>query len=385
MDLQRRQILYAGLAGGALLLAVPSLLPAARPPGDRRLIFIIQRGALDGLQAVPAIGDPDFHAMRGVLGEVPGVQKLDATFGLHPSLAGIGKLYGQKQALLVHAVSSPYRDRSHFDGQNVLESGGLEPFDMDNGWLNRLMGLESGLNAISLSAGVPLALAGPNPVASFEPAPVGRMNEPLLAKVSALYADDPQLHPLWTEAVDTRRLALEIQQGEPRTATQAERLARLTTGFLKAKDGPRIAMIETQQWDTHTQQISRLKNQFTQFDMLIAGLQAGLGDMWKNTLVIAATEFGRTVSINGTGGTDHGTGTVAMLFGGTVAGGRVVADWPGLKRAQQQDGRDLKPTTDLHAVISGAVADHFGLPPAKTAQTLFPERSVTPLRDLIVT
>ncbi|WP_157216018.1 DUF1501 domain-containing protein [Flavisphingomonas formosensis] len=384
MNVNRRQILYAGLTGGALLLAVPSLLPA-HPPGDRRLIFIIQRGALDGLQAVPPVGDPDFGGMRGVLGEVAGVQKLDSMFGLHPSLAGVGKIYAQKQALFVHAVASPYRDRSHFDGQNVLESGGLQPFDMDNGWLNRLMGLESGLNAVSLSAGVPLALAGPNTVASFEPAPVGRINQPLLDKVSALYADDAQLHPLWEEAVDTRKLAYDIQQGEPKTATQAERLARLTTGFLKAPNGPRIAMIETQQWDTHTQQISRLKNQLSQFDLLLTGLQAGLGDMWKNTLVIAATEFGRTVSINGTGGTDHGTGSVAMLFGGTVAGGRVVADWPGLKRAQQQDGRDLKPTTDLHAVISGAVADHFGLPPSKVAQTLFPERSVTPLRDLIRT
>ena len=384
MRVDRRQILYAGLAGSALLLAAPSLLPA-HPPGDRRLIFIIQRGALDGLQAVPAIGDPDFAGMRGVLGEVPGVQKLDSMFGLHPSLANVGKLYAQKQALFVHAVASPYRDRSHFDGQNVLESGGLQPFDMDNGWLNRLMGLESGLNAISFSAGVPLALAGPNPVASFEPAPVGRLNEPLLAKVGALYADDPQLHPLWTEAVDTRRRALEIQQGSPKASSQADRLARLATGFLTARNGPRIAMIETQQWDTHTQQISRLKNQLSQFDALIAGLRSGLGDLWKNTLVIAATEFGRTVSINGTGGTDHGTASVAMLFGGTVAGGRVIADWPGLKRAQQQDERDLKPTSDLHAVIAGAVADHFGLPPSKAAQTLFPERPVTPFRDLIAT
>src|SRR5690606_2736889 len=110
-----------------------------------------------------------------------------------------------------------------------------------------------------------------------------------------------------------------IQQGAPKAASQADRLARLATGFLTARNGPRIAMIETQQWDTHTQQISRLKNQLSQFDALIAGLRSGLGDLWKNTLVIAATEFGRTVSINGTGGTDHGTASVAMLFGGTVA------------------------------------------------------------------
>lgn len=384
MNINRRQILYAGLTGGVMLLAAPSLLPA-RPPSDRRLIFIIQRGALDGLQAVPAIGDPDFAGMRGVLGEVPGVQKLDGMFGLHPSLTGISKLYAAREALFVHAVASPYRDRSHFDGQNVLEGGGLQPFDMDSGWLNRLMGLESGMRAIALTAGVPLILSGTNPVASFEPAPVGRTNDALFAKVGALYADDPQLHPLWAEAIDTRRLAVAIQQGEPKTATQAERLARLTTGFLRAPDGPRIAMIETQQWDTHTQQISRLKNQLSLFDTLVSGLHAGLGDMWKNTLVIAATEFGRTVSINGTGGTDHGTASVAMLFGGTVAGGRVVADWPGLKRAQQQDGRDLRPTADLHALISGAIAEHFGTPADRTAQTLFPERPITPMRDLIRT
>ncbi len=382
MILTRRQLAGAGLAAGALFLAAPSLL-LARPPGNRRLIFIIQRGAMDGLQAVPAVGDPDFASARGVLAEIEGVQKLDATFGLHPALTNIAKLYTQKQALLVHAIASPYRDRSHFDGQNVLESGGERPFDLNSGWLNRLMALQQNPRAIALTAGVPLALSGPIPVASFQPSAVGRSNEKLMASVSALYAGDPLFHALWSEAIDTRRLALDIQAKNAGGGTAPERLAQLTAGFLREPDGPRIAMIETQGWDTHSAQITRLRNQLSQLDMLVGGLQTNLGDAWGDTLVIVATEFGRTVAINGTGGTDHGTGTVAMLFGGTVKGGRVIADWPGLKPAQLYEARDLRPTGDLHALISGAVAEHFGLPSDKTAQALFPERPVTPMRDVV--
>lgn len=384
MIITRRQLAGAGLAGGALFLARPSRLLAS-PPGNRRLIFVIQRGAMDGLQAVPAIGDPAFASARGVLGEVEGVQKLDATFGLHPALANISKLYAQNQALLVHAVASPYRDRSHFDGQNVLESGGERPFDLNSGWLNRLMALQRDSRAIALTAGVPLALSGPIPVASFQPGAVGRMDEKLMDRVSSLYAADPMFHALWSEAIDTRRLALDMQQKDQGAPNPAGRLAKLTAGFLREPDGPRIAMIETQGWDTHSAQVSRLRNQLSQLDTLVAGLQTELGDVWPDTLVIVATEFGRTVAINGTGGTDHGTGTVAMLFGGTVRGGRVIADWPGLQRAQLYEGRDLRPTGDLHAVIAGAVAEHFDLPSDKTAQALFPERPITPLRDIVRT
>jgi uncharacterized protein (DUF1501 family) len=384
MMITRRQFAGAGLAGGALFLVKPSRL-LATPPGNRRLIFVIQRGAMDGLQAMPAIGDPGFASARGVLGEIDGVQKLDETFGLHPALVNMSKLYAQNQALFVHAVASPYRDRSHFDGQNVLESGGERPFDLNSGWLNRLMSLQNDTKAIALTAGVPLALSGPIPVASFQPGTVGRMDEKLMASVDKLYAADPMFHALWSEAVHTRGLALDMQAKNAGAPDPAGRLAKLTAGFLREPDGPRIAMIETQGWDTHSAQISRLRNQFSQLDTLVNGLQTELGDVWPETLVIVATEFGRTVAINGTGGTDHGTGTLAMLFGGTVRGGRVIADWPGLKPAQLYEGRDLRPTGDLHAVIAGAVAEHFGLPADKTAQALFPERAITPLRDIVRT
>ena len=381
MQFDRRRLLQFGIAGSALAVISPLLL--ARAPGDRRFIFIIQRGALDGLQAVPATGDPQFAAARGVLGEVPKLRPLDATFGLHPALAQIGGLYAAREALFVHAIASPYRDRSHFDGQNVLESGGVEPYRLSEGWMNRLVGLLSGKSAIAFASTLPLALQGRQTVSSFEPKPAGRPDEALMAEVGALYQDDALLHPLWEEALDARRLAAQIDQGAP-LRSPAERTARIAAGFLAQPDGPRLAMIETNGWDTHTQQLGRLAAQFSELDLLVAGLKAGLGPVWKETLVIAATEFGRTVSINGTGGTDHGTGSVAMLFGGALHGGRVVADWPGLAPAQRLDGRDLRPTASLDAMLSGALGEHFGVDPDRVATSLFPDGpSGAPMRGLV--
>ena len=367
--IDRRQLLARGLAGAGLL-TLPGMVLAAAPT-DRRFVFIIQRGAADGLNIVMPVGDPGFAAARGSLA-VEGGATLDAMFTLHPALAETGKLYASKQALFLHAVASPYRDRSHFDGQNVLESGGTGPYLLKDGWLNRLLTLlpKDDRNAVALAATVPVALRGAVQVGSYAPSALPQASDDLMARVGALYQSDAQLHALWQSAVATRALTgdLAANGGKDATATGA-----LAARLMSGAGGARIAMIETGGWDTHAQQKGRLNAQLKGLDAMLASLKAGLGAEWAKTLVLVATEFGRTVAVNGTGGTDHGTGSAAMMLGGAVAGGRVIADWPGLAAGALYEGRDLKPTLSLDTVIGASLAQHFGLDPAQVARTLFPQ------------
>jgi uncharacterized protein (DUF1501 family) len=290
---------------------------------------------------------------------------------LHPALAETAKMYQANEALFVHAVASPYRDRSHFDGQNVLESGGDAAYKLRDGWMNRLLGLlpQGEGRAIAVSATVPLALRGPREVASYAPSALPQANDDLLARVSDLYRNDNQLMPLWNEAMATRKLTGDLTAGGGQNAAATGALA---ARLLKGPEGNRIAFIETGGWDTHSGQRARLALQLKGLDALLAALKTGLGDDWSKTLVLVATEFGRTAAPNGTGGTDHGTASAAMLLGGAVDGGKIVADWPGLAAAALYEGRDLKPTTDLDALIATALAEHYGLDPVRVASALFP-------------
>src|SRR6185436_7282265 len=318
----RRRFLQAA-AGAGILLAAPGLALAGAAT-ERRFVFVIQRGGADGLDTVIPYADPAYASLRRALAiDAATATKLDGTFALHPSLVEIGKLYTQKQALFVHAVASPYRDRSHFDGQNVLESGGSVPYELKDGWLNRLIALlprKTG-EAIAITPTVPLALRGPAAVSSFAPSAPKQAPEDLLQRVDQLYAHDPQLHAMWSAAMDARGMAGAALRQNP-----AE-LGQLAARFLAPKEGPRIAMLETGGWDTHSAQAPRLANQLKSLDAMVAALALGMGDAWAETTVLVATEFGRTAAVNGTGGTDHGTASVAMLLGGAVQGGRVLGDW----------------------------------------------------------
>lgn len=380
MRLDRRQILAAGAAS----LFAPRIA-FARAATERRLVFIIQRGAADGLATLAPLGDPAYTGLRGDLAADAGSGlKLDGMFTLHPALRQIGALYGQKQALFAHAVASPYRDRSHFDGQNVLETGGLRPYERKDGWLNRLLPLlpagES--RALAVSATIPAALRGDAPVASYAPSNLPDAPGDLLQRVSQLYADDAQLHGLWEEALQTRAMA---EGAELAGAKGGAATGKLVASLMTGAQGARVVMVETNGWDTHAQQKARLNAQLSGLDALLSSLRDGLGAMWSDTLVLVATEFGRTAAANGTAGTDHGTASMAMLLGGTVAGGRILADWPGLAQAQLYEGRDLKPTMSLDALLSGAVAAHFGLDPVGAAAQLFPGSSLRPAEGLVRT
>ena len=372
----------AFLGAGALALA--PRMAFAKAETDKRFIFIIQRGAADGMGIVAPVGDPAFVGARGDLAaDFASAPKLDGMFALHPTMTALQGLYGRKQALFAHAVASPYRDRSHFDGQNVLESGGLSAYQVKDGWLNRLLGVlpPTEAKAIAVSATVPLALRGKHDVSSYAPSNLPQASDDLMQRVARLYQGDAQLHGLWSEAMSTRELTSDLAAGGGANAVATGALA---ARLLAPANGARIAMIETGGWDTHTQQRQRLGAQLKGLDGMIGALQAGLGPLWSDTMVLVATEFGRTVAVNGTGGTDHGTGSSAMLLGGAVRGGRVLADWPGLQAAALFEGRDLKPTLQLDAFIAGAVAGHFGVEPARAMAALFPLSKGTKAVDGLV-
>ncbi len=370
--MHRRDFLRFTLVGSAALLASPYISFAAANT-DRRFIFIIQRGAADGLNTVIPYADPAYAKLRGELAiDVSQASKLDGMFALHPALVETAKMYGKGQALFVHAVASPYRERSHFDAQNVLETGGSMAYQLKDGWMNRLLTLLPAAQneAIALASTVPMALRGKNAVTSYATSNLPQASDDLLMRVSQLYAEDAELNSLWQAALQANNMSEDIGSKQDPTS-----IGKLAASFLTQSNGPRIAMIETGGWDTHSAQASRLNRQLQALDTLIAALRDGLGEgengLWQKTTVVVATEFGRTAATNGTAGTDHGTGSAAMILGGDTQGGRVIADWPGLNKLYQD--RDLNPTTNLNTLFASILAESFHLDAQQVARALFPD------------
>jgi uncharacterized protein (DUF1501 family) len=374
----RRHFLRCVATGAGALLVSPHIV-FADVESERRFVFVIQRGAADGLNTVIPYADPAYARLRGPLAiDASNATKLDGTFALHPSLTEIATLYRSGQALFVHAVASPYRDRSHFDGQNVLETGGAMPYQVKDGWLNRLVAslprsTSSRENAIAFAPTVPLALRGTVDVTSYAPSALPAAPDDLLMRVAQLYENDAQLHALWITAMRTRGLAADAGARQDPAS-----VGKLAASFLSRPNGPRIAMIETGGWDTHSAQLPRMTAQLKALDAMIGALHDNLGAVWSNTTVLVATEFGRTAAANGTNGTDHGTGSVAMLFGGAVNGGKVLADWPGLGTGQLYQGRDLRPTIGLDDVIATAAAETFALDAVRVRRSLFAQAPASP-------
>lgn len=376
--LDRRQM----LAAGAAALVAPQIAYASAET-NRRLVFVIQRGAADGLATLAPTGDPAYAGLRGDLArDVVDLPKLSGMFALHPALKQLGAMYSAKQALFAHAVASPYRDRSHFDAQNVLETGAALPYERQDGWMNRLLGMLPGGSGrgLAIAATIPTALRGPVQVSSYAPTALPDASDDLLTRVGSMYAGDAQLHPLWEEAMQTRAMAGDLASGNIKGAAAN---GKLIASLLKGESGARVVMVETNGWDTHAGQRARLNIQLGGLDAMLGALRDELGPVWADTLVVVATEFGRTAAVNGTGGTDHGTASLAMLLGGTVVGGRILSDWPGLSQSQLYENRDLKPTIGLDAVIGSAVAGHFGLDPAMALPRLFPGEKPSALPGLI--
>nr|WP_209348579.1 DUF1501 domain-containing protein [Pontixanthobacter sp. CEM42] len=380
--LNRRNFVLSSILAGGATLALPHKA-LAQAATSKRLLFVLQRGAADGLATLAPVADPQFDALRGAFAEdYDGVGLIDGLFALHPSYEKIGALFQQKQALFIQAVASSYRERSHFEGQNVIESGGAKAYSVRDGWLNRLLGLlpANDVRALALSPSIPLAMQGPQSVSSYAPTSLPGADEDLMARVGRIYESDPELGALFAEAQKTRAMAGDTQM---RNLRDAEKVGGLAASLMSGADGASVMMIESNGWDSHAGQRGQFSRQARQLDALLAAYQQGMTNEWKDTLVIVATEFGRTVKLNGTNGSDHGTGSAALLLGGTVAGGKVIADWPGLRQSDLFEGRDLNPTASLESVLAGAVSGHFGLDPELAMRTLFPERTSPAAEGLI--
>jgi len=405
------------LVGSGALFAWAFAPKLARAEGrDPRVLVIVLRGALDGLAMVAPVGDPDWVSLRGdkallIDGKTPALP-LDSFFALNPAMPNLHRLYQAQQATIVHATASPYRERSHFDGQDVLESGFAKAGARDSGWLNRALSLletDGRVNprgsrgrAFALGPVTPLVVRGSAPIMTWVPQQLLPAGQDTQMRLLELYRHtDPKL----ARALEGRRDLVALTQGggmdtltpprevEP-TATGIARVRRYfadaggaAAKYLAQPDGPRVGALGFVGWDTHINEGAvggALAGLLGALDEAIAAIEKGMGDVWNETVVAVVTEFGRTARINGTDGTDHGTATVAVLAGGALHGGRVIADWPGLKAANLYEGRDLKPTIDLRAVLKGVLKDHLRLDERALATRVFPgSGEVQPMAGLL--
>ena len=394
MPLTRRDFL---LRGGMLVAAGAFGGPAlalAQAPTEQRLFVVVLRGALDGLAAVVPYGDRSYGDARGPLALPDHVLiRLDSFYAMNSALASLAVRYQQKRLLVLHATATPYRSRSHFDGQDVLDSGAVEAHASSTGWLNRALVALRGGQGVAIGPSVPLLLQGPGDVTSWSPSILPGATPDLLAQVVHLYEADPLLSRAIRDAEMLRSERPEsVSAATPRGGARgpqafAAMMRRAGELLGDGRSGLRLGAIELGGWDTHVAQgldRGRLANAMQQLSSGLEAFEQALGPAWQQTAVLVVTEFGRTVKGNGTGGSDHGTGTVAFLMGGKVAGGRVIGDWPGLAPHQLYQERDLRPVNDLRALQKGVLAEHLGLDEGALGDAIFPGSTDVPaLRGLV--
>ncbi len=404
----RRELL---LASGTLFAWAHLPKLACAEGRDPRLLAIILRGALDGLATVAPVGDQDWVALRGdnaltLEGKTPAL-KLDDFFALNAAMPNLYRMYQAKEAIIVHAAATPYRERSHFDGQDVLESGLPQPSKSDTGWLNRALSSLSpgervdpnGSKAFGVGPVTPLVVRGPAPVLSWAPRRLLPASADTVQRLLDLYRQtDPLLAGVLEGHTGLMGIAragnMDDKPGAPNTGSDIAQVrayfaqvAGTAAKFLAQPEGPRVGALALDGWDTHYNEgivTGRLSQLLGALDSALAAIETNMGPAWHETVVVLVTEFGRTARINGTDGTDHGQGTVALLAGGALRGGRVVADWPGLKSENLFENRDLKPTTDLRGVLKGLLKDHLRADDSKLAAEVFPgSNDVKPMSGLL--
>jgi uncharacterized protein (DUF1501 family) len=374
--MDRRSFLRHMCAGGIATFAAP-LVSFAQVRHGGRLVFVLLRGGVDGLAAVVPYGDARYAALREPLAfQQSDLLPLDDVFGLAPGLAPLGDLWPRNELVVVHAMAIPFRTRSHFDGQAILETGLDKPMGSSDGWLNRLLQVMSGTRSgVAVAAGLPRSLSGPFDVQTWSPTELGTVDDEYLERLATLYRQDPVLHGRFEAALQQQTLVGE----EPMAGQGARRggiapLMRATARILRQPDGPNIAAVEFSGWDTHANQgvaggaLDRLLGQLAEG---LIELRTDMGPAWADTTVVVMTEFGRTARPNGTRGTDHGTAGAGFLLGPKVARSAVRADWPGLADGALFEGRDLRPTLDTRALLKAAVAGTFDLTPPQLAR-VFP-------------
>ena len=369
--LQQTALISSGLALAPLTMAAL--------PTEQRLVLMLLRGGLDGLHAVVPHADQNYRKLRPRLGvpgpgEQGGVIDLNGYFGLHPELGELATLYRRGELLIAPAATTAYRNRSHFDGQNLLENGSNRPFGLKSGWLNRTLGiLGAGDQRLGLALGPtpPLLLQGDIAVATWADSPLPEVSDEFLFRLAKTYAHDPLFAATLAKADNRMAPATDVTQGRGQ-GRALERSAQVAAELLARPAGPRLAVIEAGGWDTHFRQAARLSQQFAQLSAAVVALRQGLGERWRQTTVMVVSEFGRTVAENGSNGTDHGVGGLALLLGGAVRGGRILEPWPGLSERSLYEGRDLRPTVAYESLFKGVLRDGFGVPERALEEVVFP-------------
>jgi uncharacterized protein (DUF1501 family) len=352
---------------------------------------VLLRGAMDGLEAVPPYGDPGLARLRGPLalaepGQPRGALDLGGQFGLHPALTRLHGFFLGGEALILHAVAGPWRSRSHFVAQDLLETGGTAR--LPDGWLNRAlihMPAPGPMHAgIGVGQRMPLLMQGAAPAGAYSSNQLPRMGSATLAALTAWHAQDPMLGPALAEGLRGRGYAAQVMGAAlPPGGAGFVGLARAAGRLLAAADGPRVAALELDGWDTHAGQANRMAGPLRQLDEGLAALRDGLGAHWSRTAVLVLTEFGRTARMNAADGTDHGTAGAVFLLGGAIRGGRVIADWPGLAEEKLFENRDLAATLDSRRIAKALLAGHLGLSVEAVAAAFPGSADAPPLPGLL--
>jgi uncharacterized protein (DUF1501 family) len=429
----RRALLARAAALGASVsfLGGSAFAAADGAMARRKMVVVICRGGMDGLTVSPPVGDPDYAALRGEVA-VPADKalKLDATFGLHPALESVHALALRGQARIAPAIASPDRARSHFEAQDVLETGAAQVYGVNTGWLNRTLDVmgPSRIEGLSVGATAPLILRGKVQAASWSPGPGVNETARLPTLLQDLYKADPMMGPAFARGLQTEAMAqaamialapaptpisadaasmapgamvqkavnTNLRAAQPMASTAkaldgqrqqreaARKLGSTLAGFMVQDGGPRIAAISLDGWDTHAGQVGQLNSRLSYLDAVLDGLNTGLGAEWRNTVVVVATEFGRTARVNGTGGTDHGTGSTALVLGGGLKRGGIIGDWPTLRQEALFENRDVRPSLDLRGLFKGVLADHMGVDSKALETTVFPDSAAArPVTGLV--
>lgn len=373
--LNRRAFLQ-GSGAGLLASLLHTRTAFATTPGDNRFVFIFLRGGLDGLHALAPFADPRYAQLRPTLAlDTAQTVSLDGYFGMNAALAELMPMYQAGELAFMPAASTRYRNRSHFDGQNVLESGSGRPFGSRDGWLNRaIYGLNDGDRRLGLALGptVPLILQGAADIQTYANSPLPEVDDDFLNRLGYLYQNDPIFNQAFREARGSADPDLPDMRPAPLARQDFAVSARVVADLLSRPDGPRVAAMEMQGWDTHTGQQWRLHQLLAELAQGLIDLRNGFGATWQRTVVVVASEFGRAAAENGSHGTDHGTGGLAILAGGAIAGGRIFGDWPGLSRASLYDQRDIAAVNTLEGLFKAVLMAHLGLDQAYVERAVFP-------------
>ncbi|WP_238365084.1 DUF1501 domain-containing protein [Mesobacterium pallidum] len=387
MSLSRRAFLARSLALGCSAAASPLLTPVtfASAPWDNRLVVIILRGAMDGLGTVLPYGDRDWAGLRPgpAVGSAGGPLDLDGRFAMNAALADLKPLWDAEELGFVHAVSTPYRDkRSHFDGQDLLEAGTTTLDGSRDGWLNRLLqvsGASDPSTAFALGRDNMILLQGRAPHSNWTPEVDLLMTPQALRLAEMVMSADPAFQSALGEALVLAASdgdAVELEMGgnmmDAMKGGGGGHKALASFAAQQLNGAARIAAFSLGGWDTHSRQERDLGNALGRLSETIATLRADLGANWDRTAVLAMTEFGRTVRLNGTAGTDHGTGGAMLFAGGALRGGQVVTDWPGLGEGDLYAGRDLMPTRDVRAHAAWVMRSLFGTSVSDLERVVFP-------------